>query len=217
MECLHCQKEFTSQRNGAKFCSNSCRTKHYNANQSHKPANAVINAHIQQKPGFMGLSGNASFDYMFQRTEAENAQLKGEISRLKDKYETLNDKYRDLKLDQATKDKLNEADKALEASKGLGGLIDKVTGNERLMDAIEKIVLHKMGVGDENKTDLLDGVEENKDLLEAILSIIRDQDSVWLAHFLKMSNYFAKNPSLLMAAANGIKTANKIIQDQKTA
>jgi hypothetical protein len=213
MECLHCHKEFSPARSGAKFCSNTCRTKHHIS----AGKNGQVPTIISQNPTpFFGLSGNPSFDYIFQKTERENEELKSENRTLREKLETEKEKFRDLKLTVDTQARLTEADKALESSKGLGGFVDKVTSNDRLMGVLEKIALAKLGVSDESGEDLLEGVEENKMLLQTVISLISEKDQEFLAHFVKVTQWFATNPELLVAASNNINKAKKI-HEQKTA
>lgn len=205
MKCQNCNKDFIANRSDAKFCSDTCRSKNFKS--SEKPVK-------QQMPSVFGLSGNASFDYIFHKTEKENEALKEENRHLRRDLESEKDKYRELKLQVDTKSKLELADKTMEESKGLGGLVDKITGNERLMGLAEKIILTKMGakLDGEESEDLLEGVEENKMLLQTVVSLVSDKDQEFLAHFVKMTQYFSNNPTLLVAAANNIKKVNKINQ-----
>lgn len=207
MECQYCKKEFHSGRSDARFCSNTCRSRHFKGNSN------TVKPIQQSLPSVFGLSGNASFDYIFHKTEKENESLKDENRQLRRDLEAEKDKYRELKLQVDTKNKLEQADKALEESKGLGGLVEKITGNERLMGLAEKIILAKIGASEEGTNeDLLDGVEENKMLLQTIVSLVSDKDQEFLAHFVKMTQYFANNPTLLVAASNNLNKVNKINQ-----
>lgn len=207
MECLHCKKPFIPERSGGKYCSGSCRTKAHLAS-----GKTTVKTQVKQNSSlqFMGLSGNPSFDYIFQKTEKENEELKSENKCLREKLENEKEKFRDFKLNVDTQSKLSEADKALESSKGLGGFVDKVTNNERLMGVIEKIALAKLGVKDNSEEDLLDGVEENKMLLQSVVSMISDKDQEFLAHFVKITQWFSTNPELLISASNNINKAKKI-------
>lgn len=195
-------------RPNKKFCSNSCKTLYYNGQKlpvhsgnmvAPKPeAPAMMNS-------FFGLSGNASFDYIFQKTERENAELKAENKQLTKDLEASKEKFRELKLEIDTRSKLEEADKSIKESQGLGGFIEKVTANDRLMGALEKIALAKFGVSEKSEDeDLLAGVEENRMLLETIVALISDKDQDFLAHFVKITQYFSTNPQLLVTLSQSI-------------
>lgn len=204
MECLNCKNPFTPIRSRAKFCSNNCRTLYHLNN---KPPAAELPVKAPATNGLLGLSGNPSFDYIFNRTESENRELKSENRTLRDRLETEREKYRELKLQVDTKDRLDQADKTLEQSKGLGGLIDKVTGNDRLMDAIEKIAMAKLGMSEDNSgsEDLLEGVDdENKMLIQAVINMLQVKDENFLAHFVKVTQFYSANPELLIATSNKI-------------
>lgn len=208
MECQHCNRPILDSRPNKKFCSNSCKTLFYNGQKlpiSHSQPVAPKPERMQQMSSFLGLSGNPSFDYIFQRTERENDQLKAENRTLTERLETEREKYRELKLKVDTQARLDEADKIAEQSKGLGGFVDKVTSNDRLMGVLEKIALAKFGVSDDQAgEDMLEGVEENKMLLQTIVSLIQEKDQEFLAHFVKATQYFAVNPTLLYSFTNSI-------------
>jgi len=160
---------------------------------------------VQMNMGFMGLSGNPSFDYIFQKTERENAELKAENKQLVKDLEASKEKFRELKLEIDTRSKLEEADKSIKESQGLGGFIEKVTANDRLMGALEKIALAKFGVSEKSEDeDILAGVGENRMLLETIIALISEKDQDFLAHFVKVTQYFATNPTLLISLSNNI-------------
>lgn len=209
MDCLNCHNPINSDRANKKFCSDLCKSRFHRGTSKtvvvRPGTNPPANNQLPQTM-FMGLSGNASFDYIFHKTEKENDQLKLENSKLKDSLETEKEKFRELKLKVDTQDKIAEADKAVEGSKGLGGIVDKVTSNERLMGLAEKLLIAKFGGAEEGTTDdVLEGLEENKMLLQTVVNLLREKDQEFLAHFIKVTQYFTLNPELLIAASNNIK------------
>lgn len=208
MECLQCKNEFISSRPDKKFCSPSCRVK-YSVNRSEAMnSNKNVALPVANSPlnmGYMGLSGNASFDYIFQKTERENAELKAENKQLSKDLEASKEKFRELKLEIDTRSKLEEADKSIKESQGLGGFIEKVTANDRLMGALEKIALAKFGVSEKSEDeDILAGVGENRMLLETVIALISEKDQDFLAHFVKVTQYFSTNPTILVSLSNNI-------------
>jgi hypothetical protein len=214
MECINCKRDFTAKKSNAKFCSSTCRSQYFKSNRSEAPVVLPVN-NPAQPFGLMGLSGNPSFDYIFQKTERENESLKAENKQLRDKLEDQKEQYRDLKLKVDTEAKLLQADKTLEESKGLGGFVDKVTSNERLMGLAEKLLVAKFGLNEDgSEEDILEGVSENKMLLQTIVSLIQDKDQEFLAHFIKITQYFSVNPALLISTSEAL---SKKIESKKTA
>ena len=82
------------------------------------------------------------------------------------------------------------------------------------MGLAEKLLIAKFGGAEEGTTDdVLEGLEENKMLLQTVVNLLREKDQEFLAHFIKVTQYFTLNPELLIAASNNIKKGK--IQENK--
>jgi hypothetical protein len=220
-ECLNCKTDFTPKRKNALFCSDKCRVQNHQQNKS-APASAA-----KPEIGFMGfgnpgksnqmsMSGNPAFDYLLQNVQHENFALKNENVLLKNANDKLKDDLRDMKLEAATKDKLAEAEKIADSSKGLGGVFDKVTSSDRFMGLLEKVALNYVGAKDsDDEENLGDLLGEHKDLMMEIVKLLKDQDETFVALYFKLTQFYTAHPDLLQKAVNAIKAAKKVINQEE--
>lgn len=215
-----CGKEFVAKRKTAFYCSDNCRTSHHlqlkknNASAPSAPASILPKQNGFQMLGFGNpgtLSGNAAFDFLLQKLQQENLTLINANETLKNANETLKDSIRELKLDAATKDRLNEAETIAKTNSGLGS----ITNNERLMDLAEKAIMGYFGSKNDSDSNELEGIfGDNKDLLMETVNLIKDQGEEFIACHYKMTEFYVKNPEILYKGLAAIKP-KKIDQTQQ--
>lgn len=209
MNCLECGNEFESKRQDAKFCTGSCRAKFSNRKngRTQQPQQPVFeNKTPQQIMPMYGLGnpsdiggGNIVFALLREekiRLENKLDKSEAEIQRLNEVIQTLRNELQNAKIDLATKDRMQELEmqqKNIDAQGGLG-FVDKVTSNDRLMDFIEKIALAKLAPSGEGDSSLLTGLDgTKKELLESIVSLVKDKSEEFLAHLLNLVSQFTQN------------------------
>lgn len=178
--CIQCGQSFAAKRADARFCSNVCRAHHHN---THKGRQTQQHPQQTQLPMFQAP--------VAQPIPAQNFGLYGledpRIQHLQDKIETLQEKNRSLEIEllnakanaqiqeQITKFK---EDMEPEPAGGLQGLVDTITGNERLMNLAEKFLESKF-INSESSGEgsVFSGVDGDKrDKLHALVEIGKTLD-----------------------------------------
>lgn len=217
-KCLNCNIEFTPKRKTAMYCSDPCRQENHKKlkeqNVIQVPKSNPVSFMGFGSPGSNSISGNPAVDFLLTKVQHENLALQNANETLKNANETLKDKLMELKLELATKDKLSEAEKISEQSKGLGGVIDKLSSNDRIMDLIENLGLAAIGAkkGDPEEGDSSLDLGENKELVMETINLIKDKDQTFIALHYKVTQFYAKHPELLSKAVAAIKQVKQQVE-----
>ncbi len=144
------------------------------------------------------------------------------IQKLQDKIETLQEKNRSLEIEMMQvkanaqiQEQINKfkADMEPEPPGGLAGLVDTITGNERLMNLAEKFIEAKM-INSESSGDgnLLSGVEGDKrDKLHALLEIGKTLDENMVDVLLGIAGKASADPEGFF---QGLQEASALPEEQ---
>jgi hypothetical protein len=205
--CIQCGQPFEAKRADARFFSNVCRAHHHN---THKGRNTQPQT---QLPMFQAP--------IAQPIPPQNYGLYGvedpRIQRLQDKIETLQEKNRSLEIEllnakanaqiQEQISKFKE-DMEPEPAGGLQGLVDTITGNDRLMNLAEKFIEAKVinAEGGGGEGNLLAGLDEEKRTkLHALIEISKSLDDSVIESLLKIAGAAYNDPAGFM---QGLQEAN---------
>jgi hypothetical protein len=190
VNCDHCKKSFDRKRKDQKYCSTTCRSKASVMRGLSGPEFPGSNT-TSFKPG----SGGDDFKNYLQQ---ENLHLKTELQKATAELSQLRIENLNLKVESKTDKKLAELDKAqskAEKDRGLSGMVETVTGNERLMDLLEG-VLEKAFSGKEGDS-ILAGLEgKHKEHIETLVNALRtDPEFAMLVTAIALK--CKKDPSIL--------------------
>ena len=146
--CKHCGKDFYANRNNQNYCSDSCKRKSEYQRRKNLP--------VQNLTGFEQatrmpdpepqLTNSIPQDwktYELQKLTFELQSTKDLLSRERQEKEDYKKKKEALELEIRHKDKEHELqtkESDLGKSKGLSGVVEKVTGNPEMMDMLKGVV-----------------------------------------------------------------------------
>lgn len=215
--CIQCSQSFEAKRADARFCSNVCRAHYHN---DHKGRQTQPVAQQTQLPMY--------HTPVAQPIPPQNYGLFGledpRMQKLQDKIETLQAENRRLEIDllearanakiesQIAKFK---ADMEPEPPSGLAGLVDSLTGNERLMNLAEKFiearVMRSEGAGDGNVFSGLEG--DRRDKLHALVEISKTLDDNIVDVLLGIAGKASADPEGFI---QGIQEATATVEHQAT-
>lgn len=203
--CEQCGNEFEAKRRDATFCSNNCRAHFHNnkVNQVQQPAAQQFQQRVIQRPQPIYGLGNVD--------DPRLGALQDKIEALKDEKQLLAIEIIQLKANQQIQAKIDEfksdekENGADQSGGGLMGVVDKVTGNDKLMDMLGNIIAAKFG-GNGEGNDVFDGVDEmKKNNLQALLEICKTLPDQVVEMLLSVAGKAAQNPDGFMEGINKVE------------